>query len=71
MALPKEVSCTGFDPSLAEIQISALPVRSEPKAIYFPSGEKSKSNCMREEEINLVGPLRGPDQFGPAVRQTF
>src|SRR5439155_16865660 len=68
---PNEVSCTGFEPSLADIQISSLPVRSEPKAIFFPSGEKSISNCVRVEEINLVGPLRGPDQFGPAVRQTF
>ena len=58
-------------PSLAEIQISALPVRSELKAIFFPSGEKSISNWVRVEEINLVGALRGPDQFGPAVRQTF
>src|SRR6266571_3427870 len=66
-----EVSCTGFEASLADIQISSLPVRSEAKAIFFPSGEKSISNCVRVEEINLVGALRGPDQCGPAVRQTF
>jgi hypothetical protein len=35
-----DVSATGSDPSLPDIQISAAPERTDTNAIFVPSGEK-------------------------------
>jgi hypothetical protein len=37
---PMDVSATGSDPSLPDIQISAAPERTDTNAIFVPSGEK-------------------------------
>src|SRR5262245_31669267 len=52
---PKEVSCTGFEPSASEIQISWVPDRVDEKAICFPSGEYRGIPSRRVEEIKRCG----------------
>src|SRR5262245_55079075 len=68
---PKKVSCTGFKPSLSQIQTSSLPERLEPNAILWPFGENWPLDSTRVEEINLVGGARKPFELGPPIRQMF
>jgi hypothetical protein len=58
-----------FDPSASQIQTSGLPERSEPKAIFFPSGEYRGHPSSRVEAINFTGGLAFPRGEEISVRQ--
>ncbi len=58
-----------FDPYASQIQTSELPERSEPKAIFFPSGEYCGHQSLRVEEMNFAGGLAFPGGEEISMRQ--
>ena len=52
---PRRVRGRAFAPSRSHIQISALPDRSDAKAILLPSGEICEPSSTRDDEITLLG----------------
>src|SRR5205085_4347382 len=66
---PKLVSCTGLRPSPSHTQISRLPLRSETKVMWFPSGENCGLDSSRVEATSWLGSLAGAVESGPGARQ--
>src|SRR5437763_17152873 len=66
-----EVNWIGFEPSLAQTQISKLPDRSDAKTMLLPSGAYRALVSRRVEAVNLDGSLLWPGEAGASTRRLF
>src|SRR5271170_6081054 len=53
--MPKDVSCSAFEPSASQTHTSLPPVLSDSNAILRPSGEMLGAICLRDEVTNSRG----------------
>src|SRR3974390_1154797 len=51
---PNDDNWMGLEPSASHTQTSSEPVRSDSKAIFYPSGEMLGDSCWRDETMSLL-----------------